>query len=172
MHKPENEMFEPITHVTGKRLEVEMVIPEVPPEVLLVTNMKQLCRQSVERKTNKQKRAILGIIQDGCLKNTKTTSSHQLAQLCSFLTALKSHDHYQTILFFKLSLYKCRQLIKYMKVFDYSWSMSFLDITRPFVARFCLFCAFSSPRYQVSVYRTIGPLFLIFILNQRVWVLF
>ena len=27
-----------------------------------------------------------------------------------------------------------------------------------FVSRFCLFCAFTRPRYQVSVYRTIGPL--------------
>ena len=26
------------------------------------------------------------------------------------------------------------------------------------VSRFCLFCAFTMPRYQVSVYRTIGPL--------------
>ena len=27
-----------------------------------------------------------------------------------------------------------------------------------FVSRFCLFCAFTRPTYQVSIYRTIGPL--------------
>ena len=27
-----------------------------------------------------------------------------------------------------------------------------------FVSMFCMFCAFPRPRYQVSVYRTIGPL--------------
>ena len=30
-----------------------------------------------------------------------------------------------------------------------------------FVSRFCLFCAFTRPRYQVSVYRTIGSLVLL-----------
>ena len=30
--------------------------------------------------------------------------------------------------------------------------------TRPFVTRFCMFCAFTRPRCQISVYRTIGPL--------------
>ena len=32
---------------------------------------------------------------------------------------------------------------------------SFLDLLFP---RFCMFCAYTRPRYQVSVYRTIGPL--------------
>ena len=27
-----------------------------------------------------------------------------------------------------------------------------------FLSRFCMFCAYTRPRYQVSVYRTIGPL--------------
>ena len=27
-----------------------------------------------------------------------------------------------------------------------------------FFSRFCIFCAYTRPRYQVSVYRTIGPL--------------
>ena len=27
-----------------------------------------------------------------------------------------------------------------------------------FVSRFCLFCAFTRPRYQVSIYTTMGPL--------------
>ena len=30
-----------------------------------------------------------------------------------------------------------------------------------FFSRFCLFCAFTRPRYQVSVYRTIGPLVIV-----------
>ena len=29
---------------------------------------------------------------------------------------------------------------------------------QPFLFRICMFCAFSRPRYQVTVYRTIGPL--------------
>ena len=34
-----------------------------------------------------------------------------------------------------------------------------LEITRPFVTRFCMFFfAYTRPRYQVSVYRPIGPL--------------
>ena len=31
-------------------------------------------------------------------------------------------------------------------------------ITRPFVTRFCMFCAFTGPRYQMSVNRTVGLL--------------
>ena len=34
-----------------------------------------------------------------------------------------------------------------------------------FVSRFCLICAYTRPRYQVSVYRTIGPLVMIY--NNR-----
>ena len=29
---------------------------------------------------------------------------------------------------------------------------------QPFLSRYCMFCAYTRPRYQVSVYRTIGPL--------------
>ena len=32
---------------------------------------------------------------------------------------------------------------------------------QPFLSRFCMFCAYTRPRYQVSVYRTIGPLVLV-----------
>ena len=44
-----------------------------------------------------------------------------------------------------------------MKVNEYfsSLSRSFLDLVFP---RLCIFCAYTRPRYQVSVYRTIGPL--------------
>ena len=34
----------------------------------------------------------------------------------------------------------------------------YLEITQPFVIRICMFCAFTRLRYQVSVYRYIGPL--------------
>ena len=33
---------------------------------------------------------------------------------------------------------------------------------QPFSSRFCMFCAYSRPKYQVSVYRTIVPLVAIF----------
>ena len=38
-----------------------------------------------------------------------------------------------------------------------------------FVSRFCLFCAFTRPRLQMSVYRTIGPLVIIYLhkLNNK-----
>ena len=29
---------------------------------------------------------------------------------------------------------------------------------QPFLFRICMMCAYTRPRYQVSVYRTIGPL--------------
>ena len=29
---------------------------------------------------------------------------------------------------------------------------------KPLVTRFCMFCAYDRHRYQVSIYRTIGPL--------------
>ena len=34
-------------------------------------------------------------------------------------------------------------------------SRSFLELV---FSRFCIFCAYTRPRYKVSVYRTIGPL--------------
>ena len=35
-----------------------------------------------------------------------------------------------------------------------------LEFAQPFLFRICMFCAYTRPRYQVSVYRTIGPLVL------------
>ena len=29
---------------------------------------------------------------------------------------------------------------------------------QPFSSRLCMFCAYTGPRFQMSVYRTIGPL--------------
>ena len=42
---------------------------------------------------------------------------------------------------------------------EYLRSKSFLDLV---FSRFCMFCAYIRPRYQVSVYRTIGPLVSVF----------
>ena len=50
---------------------------------------------------------------------------------------------------------RCKQLIQQMKVNEYLRSRSFLDLV---FSRFCMFCANTRPRYQVSIYRTIGPL--------------
>ena len=41
-----------------------------------------------------------------------------------------------------------------------------------FVFRFCLFCAFTRPKYQVSVYRTIGPLVCVFKVLQCIYLAF
>ena len=43
--------------------------------------------------------------------------------------------------------------------FRYQNKKNFSKITWPssIVTRFCMFCAYTRPRYQVSVYRTIGP---------------
>ena len=38
---------------------------------------------------------------------------------------------------------------------EYRRSKSFLDLV---LSRFCMFYAYTRPRYQVSIYRTIGPL--------------
>ena len=54
-----------------------------------------------------------------------------------------------------LKVGRCRQLIEIMKVCEYWRSRSFLY---HIFSRFCMFCALLRPRYQVSVYRTIGPL--------------
>ena len=37
---------------------------------------------------------------------------------------------------------------------------------QPFVTRFCTFCNYTSPIYQVSVYRTIDPLVLLYSLQK------
>ena len=38
----------------------------------------------------------------------------------------------------------------------------------PFLSRFCMFCAYTRPRYQVSIYRTIGPLVLRMATNTEI----
>ena len=36
-----------------------------------------------------------------------------------------------------------------------------VNVCLAILSRFCMFCAYTRPRYQVSVYRTIGPLVLV-----------
>ena len=47
-------------------------------------------------------------------------------------------------------------------------SKSFLDLV---LSRFCMFYAYTRPRYQVSDYRTIGPLVSYFALKHRLLLL-
>ena len=60
----------------------------------------------------------------------------------------------ETIAASGLKICRCRQLIQYMKV-SIEGKGHFLTL---FLSRFCMFCGFTRPIYQVSVYRTIGPL--------------
>ena len=50
---------------------------------------------------------------------------------------------------------------------DYALSRSWL--AKPFLYRFCMFCTYTRPRYQVSVYRTIGPLVLFLMVMCGTW---
>ena len=43
--------------------------------------------------------------------------------------------------------------------------MLYSNITQPFVTGYCMFCAYTRPRYQVSINSTIGPLVFIYFLN-------
>ena len=38
--------------------------------------------------------------------------------------------------------------------------MSKVKVYSAIFSRFCMFCAYTRPRYQMSVYKTIGPLVL------------
>ena len=65
-------------------------------------------------------------------------------------------DFSETIAAGDLKVGRCRQLIEFMKLCEYRRSRSFLY---HIFSRFCMFCALlARPIYQVSVYRTIGPL--------------
>ena len=63
-------------------------------------------------------------------------------------------DFSETIAACDLKVGRCRQLIEIMKVCEYCRSMSFLY---HIFSRLDVL-SFARPRYQVSVYRTIGPL--------------
>ena len=70
---------------------------------------------------------------------------------------MKKVDFSETIAASDLKVGRCRQLIEFMKLCEYRRSRSFLY---HIFSRFCMFLCFTRPRYQVSVYRTIGPLVL------------
>ena len=61
-------------------------------------------------------------------------------------------DFSDTIAGSDLKVGRCRKLIKFMKVCEY---LKVKVISLPYI--FQVLC-FTKPRYQVSVYRTIGPL--------------
>ena len=63
-------------------------------------------------------------------------------------------DFSETIAASDLKVGRCRQLIEFMKICEYRRSRSFFTIYFPDFVCF----GFTRPRYQVSVYRTIGPL--------------
>ena len=67
---------------------------------------------------------------------------------------MKTVDFSETIAASDLKVIRCRQLIEFTKVCEYSRSRSFLY--HIFFSLYIL--CFTRPRYQVSVYRTIGPL--------------
>ena len=67
---------------------------------------------------------------------------------------MKTVDFSETIAASDLKVGRCRQLIEFMKLCEYRRSRSFLY---HIFSRFCMFLCFTRPRYQVSVYRTIGP---------------
>ena len=64
---------------------------------------------------------------------------------------MKTVDFSETIAASDLKVGRCRQLIEFKKVCDYVS----IEGQGHFFSRFCI--CFTRPRYQVSVYRTIGP---------------
>ena len=75
---------------------------------------------------------------------------------------MKTVDFSETIAACDLKVDRCRQLIDFMKLCENRRSRSFFYHT--FFQVLYVLC-FTRPRYQVSVYRTIGPLVLIFAQN-------
>ena len=67
---------------------------------------------------------------------------------------MKTVDFSETIAASDLKVARCRQLIEFMKLCEYRRSRSFLYNIFQILYALC----FTMPRYQVSVYRTIGPL--------------
>ena len=70
---------------------------------------------------------------------------------------VKTVDFSETIAACDLKVGRCRQLIEIMKLCEYLRSRSFVY---HIYSRFCMFCGLLTSRYQVSVYRTNGPLVL------------
>ena len=78
-----------------------------------------------------------------------------MATLVFLWEKMKTLDFSETIAASDLKVGRCRQLIEFMKLCEYRRSRSFLYHIFPVF--FYVLC-FTRPRYQVSVYRTIGPL--------------
>ena len=75
---------------------------------------------------------------------------------------VKTVDFSETIAASDLKVCRCRQLIEFMKLCEYRRSRSFL---LPYIFQILFVLCFTRPRYQVSVYRTIGPLVVFFYRN-------
>ena len=67
---------------------------------------------------------------------------------------VKTVDFSETIAACDLIVGRCRQLIEIMKVQSIEGQGHFL----PYIFQVLYVLCFTRPRYQVSVYRTIGPL--------------
>ena len=67
---------------------------------------------------------------------------------------MKTVDFSETIAASDLKIGRCRQLIEFMKVLKVTVKV----ISLPYIFQVLYVLCFSRPRYQVSVYRTIGPL--------------
>ena len=61
-----------------------------------------------------------------------------------------------------LKVGRCRLLIEIMKVFEYLVKV----ISLPYIFQVLYALCFTRPRYQVSVYRTIGPLVFIYLVYR------
>ena len=68
---------------------------------------------------------------------------------------MKTVDFSETIAASDLKVGRCRQLIEFMKVCEY---LKVKVISLPYIIQVLYVLCFTRPRYQVSVYRTIGPL--------------
>ena len=73
---------------------------------------------------------------------------------------MKTVDFYKTIAASDLKGGRCRQLIEFMKV------LKVKVISLPYIFQVLYVLCFTRPRYQVSVYRTIGPLVYNYSLNN------
>ena len=67
---------------------------------------------------------------------------------------MKTVNFSETIPTCDLKVGRCRQLIEFMKVYS-------IDHFLPYIFQVLYVLCFTRPRYQVSVYRTIGPLFML-----------
>ena len=91
---------------------------------------------------------------------TYFTARSNLATSVLLWQKVETVDFSETIAVSDMKVGRCRQLIEFMKLCEYRRSRSFLY---HIFFRFCMFCALFRPRYQVSVYRTIGPLVFCFV---------